>query len=1131
MLLDSPVGALRSATLVSGALLAALLVFAGGSPRHTAAQIAEKTGFKITSWENRAIKQHNRLQLVRAEMTGAPDGMILFATEVGVTDHVIQGIAALGGEIMARFDEIGYFRARLPLKQFSRAETTPGVLMALIDGGALAFSGAQGLVSYPAPRKSKADSTEAARAAKDSIARVDSITNVLPLIPDQAYGEGSPYVAMNDMLSYDLQRMDPRFDGRGAMVAVLEYGTLDFLHPALQKATSLDGREIRKVAGVITPFSYDPDFVSPEMMVGGGAYKSFDTRRVRPSESVTVEDGQFIVDDSTFHAPDGSYSFGWYKAGKTPRAVIWDNARKLAWVDTDGDRSFGDERAMEEINETYSIGLLQPLDSTEAEPQRSSNFAVHFDSIPGMLRIYEGTQGHQTMVAGVAAGNGILGTVGASAPEAQVMIIDAGLMVWSYLESWIRAARDPRIDVVTSSQVGEVFISGGESLLALLLNRLVEVHGKPFFASAHNSGPISTSGGEAATIPRVNSVGAYVAKETYKAHYGWDVPDEDYLIQYSSRGPSTNGGAKPDFVASVLSVSGRPCLSLRPERTLMYRYPDCYRLAGGTSSSSPHAAGVGTLLISTARQSGLPTDARHINWALRMGARFLENYPAHDQGMGLLVAVRSYELLKIAQENDLHIPDIETRAPNSTRLAKFLRDPGFGDGLYEREGWKAGDERTRRIRLTRRNGPDRPVRYDIAWRGNNGTFSATRRSVELPLGSPVEVEVRIAPKTSGMHSALLLLLDPGTKVPMHNVLTTVVAADRFISENDFQVSYGEKVPWPRAKSFFVDVPEGTASLRFDLAVSAGRVTLTTSDATMDRSYLNRERSRPYRYASDGLGDFVYPDQRRTHVVADPEPGVMEISIAPYGVARVENDSSRYNVPSEFELTVSVQRATGVAAAVAEAGSSEGVPVTFTNLQAPLGDPRVATEVGARRVLRATAGGEEIPMSYYINVEEGTATLRVEALADDPDDELTLYLYDCAGSGCALWDASTRESPRKSMLVVKPRAGAWKVVIDAAKADGGVAPFTYTEILTHPAFGPAEAGLVATSDDEGATFTVNAEFSPFKKPRMGYKWVGVADLFDEAVEKAERENPLGWFADHIPPYRPVRLATVVVTLGG
>ena len=128
MSIDSVLAAVRSASLRVAVLLAALAVLTGApesANAQSSAQIAEKTGFHISSWENRAIKQHNRLQLVRAAMTGAPDGMVLFATEMGVTDQVIQAITGLGGEIMARFDEIGYFRARLPLKQFPQAEEAP----------------------------------------------------------------------------------------------------------------------------------------------------------------------------------------------------------------------------------------------------------------------------------------------------------------------------------------------------------------------------------------------------------------------------------------------------------------------------------------------------------------------------------------------------------------------------------------------------------------------------------------------------------------------------------------------------------------------------------------------------------------------------------------------------------------------------------------------------------------------------------------------------------------------------------------------------------------------------------------------------------------------------------------------
>src|SRR5205085_1653700 len=155
-----------------------------------------------------------------------------------------------------------------------------------------------------------------------------------------------PYVGMNDMRAYDLRRIDSRFDGRGATVAVLEGGTFDFLNPVLQNAKSLDGRTIPKLAGVITPFSFDPDINQPELLVGGSGYNDFDKQRVRRSKTVTATDGKFVVDTTTFQAPNGTYSFGWYKQGKAAHAVIWDDAKQTAWVDANGDKSFTDEKAM-----------------------------------------------------------------------------------------------------------------------------------------------------------------------------------------------------------------------------------------------------------------------------------------------------------------------------------------------------------------------------------------------------------------------------------------------------------------------------------------------------------------------------------------------------------------------------------------------------------------------------------------------------------------------------------------------------------------------------------------------------------------------------------------------------------------
>jgi hypothetical protein len=1116
------IGRLLTAGLLMVAVLGPLneLLAQASAPRMSA--IAERSGYRISSWKNAGLDHQNQLYLVKAAVEGKPDGMILFATEMGATDRVIRGIAALGGELMARFDEVGYFRARLPLKQFAKAQAIPGVLIAMIEGGALTYS--PGLVSYPEPKKSKADSLRADSVRKDSLVKDSLRVAALPLIPDAARAAESPYVAFNEMRSYDLRKQDARFDGRGVTIAVLEYGLIDVLHPALQKALTADGRPIRKLRGVITPYSYDPDFVQPDMLVGGSTYADFDKNRVRRTRTVTATSGSFIVDDSTYKAADGVYSFGKFPRGKTSHAVIWDDARKVAWIDANGDKSFVDEKAMEDINTSFSVGMIKALDSTAKEPKRTVSFAIQFDSVPHAVRIHEGTAGHQTMVTSVAAASGLFGAADASAPGAQIMIIDAGRTLYSYLEAWVRAARDPRVDLITSSQIGGTLMSAGEGLLALVMNRLIEVHGKPFFAGSHNSGPSTTTGGEPSMVPRVLSIGGYASASTYKAQYGWTVPDKDYLVSYSSRGPSTNGGAKPDVLAPVMSVAATPCTATSVQHTFIFRYPECYQIGGGTSSAGPHAAGAGALLISAARQSGLPTDVRHIAWALRMGARFLPNYPSHEQGAGLVDVVRSYELLKLAKEKGLDIPDIETRAPVRTVLSKLLRDPGLGNGLYEREGWKAGDVGTRTIRLTRRTGPAGPVTYALGWRGNDGTFSAVENTVTLPLDVPVEVPIRLAPKASGMHSALLLVVDQKGNVPVHHVLTTVVAADRLTPSNAFAVRYRERVPWPRAKSFFVDVPPGTASLRLDLAVSGGRVKLSTHDLSIQNTG-SRETGRSYRYATYKMSDWVYPGQHGTHVIADPEPGVMEILVEPFATSGGA-DSARYNVPSEFELTASVQRARGAVAQAAASGTPAAV--SFANLQGAVAEPRIMAEVGARRVLRGTAGGAEIPTTYYINVDSGTTTLRVEATADNPADQLTFYLYDCAGAKCALWDLTLRDGPRQSLLVTKPRAGAWKVVVDAVSKNAN-AGFTYTEIMTSPKFGSVDRDNQAAQVKAGNSYSSTVAFTATGTPRVGYSSVGVADLVDEAVERAEREHPIGRFAPHLVPQRPTRLGTVVVPL--
>jgi hypothetical protein len=1068
--------------------------------------------------------------LAKALASGKSDILVLFATEMGATERMAQAAAALGAQIQARFDDVGYFRARAPVARFDELRRLPGVLIARINAGALSYDAEIDHVSYAEPRKTWADSVRADSVKKDSLAKDSARTAALPLPPEAARQAESPYVAANNARSYDLRRIDPRFDGRGVTIAILEGGILDLLNPVLQKATALDGHDIPKIRGVITSRSYDPDLVLTSTLLGdtgpyGSGLADPDKERVRDVRMVPAGADTVMADTTVYRLGHrGSLAFGFYNKGKIKYGVLWDVANRRAWVDTDGDHDFTNEKALADINDSFDVGILKPLDSTAKEPKHSTPFAVHFDSVPGRIRIYEGAAGHQTMVAGVAAGRDILGVATSSAPGAQIMIVDAGVTLHEYIESWIRAARDPRVDLVTSSQIGETFPADGESFLALILDRVYEVYGKPLFASAHNAGPMLTTTSEPSTSRRLMSIGGYVAAATYKAHYGWDMPAQDYLISYSSRGPALNGGAKPDVVAPVLSISGRPCSADKPEHTVMYRFPTCYGLGGGTSSASPHATSAAAALLSAARQSNLPADAQHITWALRTGARFLPYYPAHEQGNGLIDVVRSYELLKLGVD----VPDIEARGPVNIRLARFLREPGMGDGLYERDGWTAGDARTRTITLTRRNGPATPVTYGLRWRANDGTFSTTLTTVTLPLNTPVSVPVRVAPQSLGVHSAHLLIVDRADDVPVRAVLATVMAAARPTAANHYTVTQRSTKEWPHAHHFFVDVPAGTAALELTLAVNRGHVHTDFSDGTAGYYIMGRGFALPYRY-SQTRTKWIDATNSAVEIIADPEPGTMEVISQQMDNPQFGGDSAAYHVPSEVELTVTARRVSAKLASAASAtgGGATAATFEFTNAAALLHSARVLAEPGIRRSIRGAVTPANGPTSFLINVDSGTTSLRVEVVPETKGAETTLFLYDCADKRCAMWDAAMRQERKNALVVANPRPGPWKAVIDVPKGDR--AAFAYTEIMTHPKYGRVSNEAAPAAHDVGSSWKAPVLFGAGEAPPLGYELVGVADVTDPAMEAREVKTPLGTVKPWIPSYRPVRLGGAVVPL--
>jgi len=348
----------------------------------------------------------------------------------------------------------------------------------------------------------------------------------------------------------------------------------------------------------------------------------------------------------------------------------------------------------------------------------------------------------------------------------------------------------------------------------------VERYNKPIFVSAGNSQPGLNAYSEISSGDKVISVGGYVHEDTWRAVFGAKAFGGDYINNSAGRGPREDGGFKPDLIAPSAGVFATRGWGPGEHFTKAYKLPPGYATNQGTSFSAPMAAGAAALLISAAKQTGAPYDAARLRWALKAGARYLPRYGAHEQGAGLINVIAAWEALK----NPPQTPDIICHAPNKTLSSQYLKKPYHGPGIYEREGWSSGQTGHRTITFTRTTGPVEPVVYPVIWIGNDGTFDS-QTTIKLPLLRPVDLQVLVYPKSSGVHSAILSLVDAKTGYSIHQVMNTVVAAEQLTAEKHFTAKWSGQVEWLGYKSYFINIPIGTSALKVDLEIKHGNISL------------------------------------------------------------------------------------------------------------------------------------------------------------------------------------------------------------------------------------------------------------------------------------------------------------------
>ena len=245
------------------------------------------------------------------------------------------------------------------------------------------------------------------------------------------------------------------------------------------------------------------------------------------------------------------------------------------------------------------------------------------------------TYGHGTFMAGLIAGNGASGTATGTAPGARVLSVKiAGVSgaadVSTVLAAvqWVVSFRDTYDIKVMNLSVGtDSTQSWKDDPLNYAVERAWDA-GVLVVVAAANTGPGPGTIAKPADDPWVVTVGAVDDR-------GTPGTGDDRSPDFSSRGPTRDGVAKPDVVAP-----GAHVLSLRSPGSLLDRvFPPAdptspYRTGSGTSMAAAVASGTAALALQA--QPGLSPD--QLKQSLRATADPVASTDTAVVGAGLVDA-------------------------------------------------------------------------------------------------------------------------------------------------------------------------------------------------------------------------------------------------------------------------------------------------------------------------------------------------------------------------------------------------------------------------------------------------------------------------------------------------------------
>ncbi len=1005
----------------------------------------------------------SRGELAQARVRGDAGVVLVIASMPGRNARVAAAVEGAGGRIGFRHDEVDYLRAWVPLEQAEALAAHPDVHSA--DVSITNRSRSFGLAGGPGDPTPELPTTQPTAPVHPPVA--DTIWP--PVLGDHPLRDR--YNPLRDIRALAFRDENPTWDGRGTTIAMIDMSP-DMLLPELQSATALDGSAVPKIA--VYRNALDPEIED-------------DGRWLPMDDVVTALAGRFAYRDTVWTAPrDGVFRIAMFDEAKADTAgifgaqgldqdvnrdgnpdgssrlfgVLWDEEAGDVWVDVDQDFDFAEEPMLGEYDQRPTFGVFGS-DDPETPVRESVGFGVQIDVERKRVALNLGIASHATLVVGAAmASRGENGRFDGVAPGARLASVAEGGSAYGQTEAVIVAASDPQVDVIYFEQSSNItrtyLLRDGRLVPSVIYDRLVERYGPSILSPTHNF-PVLGAIDDIVMGRGVIGIGGHESKANFFMNHGVRVEHDDNLLITGGYGPMGDGTLKPDVISPSNYVSTAQGFVEGRAIPGLFQLPPGYTIAGGTSTATPTAAGAVALLISAARQAGVAADPYSLKYAVARGARWVPHIAAYKQGNGVVSVAGAWEVLTALDAGGL-VVEIAVRAPVKTPYSHLLATPHEGAGLYERSGWQVGERGERAVVLTRRSGPSGPMTFAAEWDGNDAATFSSPSTATLPLDVPVHFPVTATPREHGVHTAHLTLRHDDVTGYAHRMLAAIVAPEALDASNGWTAVNEVKVPRPGMRSLFFSVPEGTDALKLELSWEERPVTLSVvrPDTRAQRGELVR---------SDGSGV--------VQVVADPMPGTWEVRLSDIADVRQfdwEQAKKEEPVPpTPATLTVS---ALAVELETIDGGQDGSGRVSAVNRMAAFTGSVAGVPAGsARRESRRIAAGEQ--HVYEVEAPPGSRALVVRSwVAGAGNADLDVYVFDCTEEECRSVRVDGDPVGDESVIVQRPAAGKWKVVVDAAAvpADADSVGYEYLEVVFNPSYGAAAATDLPQERAVGARWT-------------------------------------------------------------